>query len=83
MFNPQEGKLQVYGANMLAVQLWLTKAAKLGFVPIVQNQCTFFAFMPFRWMIVFEVPGQFLTSGKLPIARNAPGGQEGLDLCQL
>ena len=29
-------------------------------------------------MIVFEVPGQFLTSGKLPIARNAPGGQEGL-----
>jgi hypothetical protein len=68
MLNPHQDELQVESANMLAMQLWLTNASILWFELIVQLNGTLLTFMPFTGVIVFEMSGQFLTSGKLSIA---------------
>jgi hypothetical protein len=68
MLNPHQDELQVESANMLAMQLWLTNASILWFELIVQFNGTLLTFMPFTGVIVFEMSGQFLTSGKLSIA---------------
>jgi hypothetical protein len=81
--NPQQNELQVESANMFAVQGRLTKTSMKRFVQIVQSHCTFFALMPFRGMIVFEMPCQLLSSSELTIARNTPCRQEMLDFGQL
>ena len=76
MFNPHQDELQIESTNMFAMQLGLTDASILWFELIVQLNGTLLTFMPFTGVIVFEMSGQLLTSGKLSIAKNAPSGQE-------